>query len=69
MLRQERRPFRFGLLYAVLAEHALAGGDHRLDRLGRKSLRHRHQLNLRRIAPGLAAGARDFGADGIKASY
>ena len=34
MLRHQRRPFGFGLLHAVFAEHALAGGDHRLDRSG-----------------------------------
>ena len=48
--------------HAVFAEHALAGGDHRLDFLGLMRLRHRHQRHLRRIAPGIAAGARDFGA-------
>src|SRR5450631_793155 len=63
MLRQKRRPFGLRLLHAVLAEHALAGGDHRLDLLGLMSLRHRDQRHLRRIAPGILAGTCDLGAD------
>ena len=62
-LRLERRPLGLRLLHAVLAEHALAGGDHRLDRLGAEGLRDRHQRHRGRIAPGLGAGARDLGAD------
>ena len=34
----ERRPFRLGLLHAVLAEHALAGGDDRHDRISGEGL-------------------------------
>ena len=43
MLGLERRPFRFRLLHPVLAEHAMAGGDHRPDRLGAERLAHRDQ--------------------------
>ncbi len=60
MARDERRPFGLGLLHAVFAEDALAGGDDRLDRFGAERLRHRHQRDCRRIASGVAAGARDF---------
>ena len=67
VLGQKRRPFGLRLLHAVFAEHALAGGDRRLDRLGRKRLRHRDQRHLRRVAPGILAGARDLGADGGEA--
>src|SRR5271170_2784261 len=59
MPRHEWRPFGFGLLHAVLAEHALPGGDHGLDRVGAESLRDSYQRNRRRIAPGVAAGPRD----------
>ena len=40
---QQRRPFGLCLLHAVFAEHALAGGDDRLDRLGAERFRYRHQ--------------------------
>ena len=43
MPRLQRRPFGLGLLHAVLAEHALAGRDHRLDRLGPERLGDRDQ--------------------------
>src|ERR1700722_17123364 len=56
----ERRPFGLGLLDAILAEHALPCGDHRLDRLGAEHLRDRDQRDRRRVAPGIAAGRRDL---------
>jgi hypothetical protein len=62
--RHEVRPFRLGLLHAVLAEHALAGGDHRLDRLGAEGLGDRDQGDRGRIAPRIAAGRVDLSADG-----
>ena len=66
MARHQRRPFGLGLLHAVLAEDALAGGDHRLDRLGAEGFRYRDQRHRRRIAPGIAAGARDLRAHLLK---
>ena len=48
-------------LHAVFAEHALAGRDHLLDRLGAEGLRHRDQRHAGGIALGLAAGGRDLG--------
>ena len=68
MARDQRRPFGLGLLHPVFAEHALSGGDDRLDRLGAEGFRHRDQRHRRRIAPGVAAGARDFGAHGRKSA-
>jgi hypothetical protein len=67
MLGLKRRPFGLRLLHAVLAEYALAGGDHRLDGLGLMRLRHRNQRHLRRIAGGLVAGAGDGRAHGGEA--
>ena len=58
---------RLGLLHAVLAEHALAGRDHRLDRVGVERLRYGDQRHFRRVAPRLAGSARDLGADMGKA--
>ena len=58
----QRRPLGLGLLHPVFAEYALAGGNHRLDRVGAERLRHRHQRHACRIATGVAAGARDFRA-------
>ena len=60
MARDQRRPFGLGLLHPVFAEHALSGGDDRLDRFGAEGLRHRDQRDGCGIAPGIAAGARDF---------
>ena len=57
----QRRPFRLRLLHAVLAEHALAGRNHRLDRLRPEGLRDRDQRHRRRLARGVAAGRHDLG--------
>ena len=51
MAREQRRPFRLRLLHAVLAEVALAGGDQRLDRLGRVGLADGDQPDVGGIAP------------------
>jgi len=59
LARDQRRPFGLGLLDAVLPEHALTGGDDRLDRIGTESFRYRYQRHGRRIAAGVAAGPRD----------
>src|ERR1700724_978060 len=56
----ERRPFGLGLLDAIFAEHALAGGDDRLDRLGADGFGDRDQRDRRRVAPGITAGCRDL---------
>src|SRR5262249_38150685 len=56
----ERRPFRLRLLHAILAEHALAGGDHRLDRIRAERLRNRDERHRAGIAASLAASARDL---------
>src|SRR5580704_9013765 len=56
----ERRPFGLGLLDAILAEHALAGGDDRLDRLGAEGFGDRDQRDRRGVAPGIAASRRDL---------
>ena len=60
----KRRPFGLGLLDAILAEHALAGGDHRLDRLGAEGFGDCDQRDRRGVAPGIAAGCRDLLAHG-----
>ena len=64
----QRRPFRLRLLHAVLAEHALARRDHRLDRVRRKCLRHRDQRHRRRIALRLGACRGDLVAHAREAS-
>jgi hypothetical protein len=56
----ERGPFRLRLLHAILAEHALAGSDHGLDRIRAERLRNCDQRHRGRIAPGLGASARDL---------
>src|SRR5580704_7481265 len=56
----ERRPFGLGLLDTILAEHALAGGDDRLDRLGAEGFGDRDQRDRRGVAPGIAASRRDL---------
>ena len=57
----QRRPFRLCLLHAVLAEHALARRDHRLDRFRAECLRHRDQRDRIRRPAGRLAGRRDLG--------
>ena len=59
LTRDQRRPFRLGLLDAILAEHALAGGDNRLDGVDAERFRDRHQRYRRRVAAGIAAGRGD----------
>jgi hypothetical protein len=59
----QRRPLGLGFLHPVFPEHALAGGNHRLDRIGAEGLCNRDQCHARRIASGVAAGAGDFGAN------
>jgi hypothetical protein len=62
MTRDQRRPFGLGLLHTVLAEHALAGGDDRLDHFGAEPLRYRNERYSSRIAASVAAGTPDLGA-------
>ncbi len=59
----QRGPFALRLLHPVLAEHALAGGDQRADRLGRASLGNRDQRHRVRLAAGDAGGGGDPLAD------
>ena len=51
MAGEERRPFGERFLNPAFAEIALAGGDQRLDLVGRPALADRDQLHVRRIAP------------------
>jgi diguanylate cyclase (GGDEF)-like protein len=62
----QRRPFGFGLLHPVFAEHALPRGNDRLNRLGAERFRNRHQRHARWIAAGVVAGAGDLVAHGRK---
>ena len=57
------RPLGLGFLHPVFPEHPLPGGNHRLDRVGTECLRDRYQRYAGRIASGVAARARDFGAN------
>ncbi len=63
--RLQRRELALRLLHAVLAEHALAGPQQRLDLVRAMGLGHRHQGHRRRlVAPRRAAGGGDALADG-----
>ena len=54
------RPLALGLLHAVLAEHAMAGLQHRQDFRGTEGLGDGNQLNRGRIAPGRLGRRSDF---------
>ena len=55
----QRRPFAGGLLHPVLAEEALAGFQRRHDVGSALGLRHRHQADAVRRAPGGRGRGRD----------
>src|SRR5262249_11803506 len=64
MPRHQVRPFRLGLLHAVLAEHALAGRNDGLDGLRAEGLGDGDQGDRRGIASCLPARRLDLAADG-----
>src|SRR5271154_1170161 len=68
MTRDQWRPFGFGLLHPIFAEHPLSSRNDRFNRLDIEGFRNRHQRYRRRIASGVAAGARDFRAHGRKSA-
>ncbi len=55
----QRRPFAGGFLYAILAEHPLAGIDDGRDHRGLEGFRDRHKGHPLRRLPGVAASGRD----------
>ena len=64
---RQRRPLGLGFLHPVFPEHALAGGNHRLDRIGAEGLcrpRSMSPSSHRVRRPGRGAG--DFGANSRK---
>ena len=67
--RYQRRPFRLGLLHAILAKRALAGGDDRRNGVGTKGLGHRNQRHRSTVAAKLLAGARDLLLHGGEAAW
>jgi hypothetical protein len=64
--RFESRIFVLRLLDPVLAEDELPLTQRRRDGLRRMGLRHRHQRDRRRIAPGRRAGRGDAGANRLE---
>jgi hypothetical protein len=63
VIGDEPGPLRCRFLNPILAEAALAGGEQRQNRPGRMGLRHRDELDRRRIAPGAPRRAGDDGTN------
>jgi hypothetical protein len=67
VFRKQRWPFRLRFLHTIFTEHALAGGDHRLNGIRAESLRHRNQGHFREVTLRIAARPGDFRTNMLEA--